>query len=452
MINRFSMFELDPKLVEVLASLGYQTMTPVQEEIIPRALRGESLIVKASTGSGKTHSYLVPLLARLEDKDETQALIIAPTRELARQIYDFAMQINERYKKQSILLLAGGLEKSRNKERLSNRPQLIIATPGRYKDLALDDTITSLKTIKTVIVDEADMLFDDGFFPIISEIIDSLTKPIIQLYSATIPQKLANLVTLKTGVRQVIDLNKENKTNVSVTHYLIDVHHLDRYEVVLEFIKKFSPYLLLIFCSKNKDVLALHEYLSANGIKVGLITGELESRKRKAMLRRIKNNEFSVIVGSDIAARGIDIDNISDIISLDFPSDLEFYFHRAGRTGRFGKVGNAYSFYDHDDLPTVAKLTSLGVQFKYLVFKSDEFKPVRERPARRKQETPEEKELDTKIKKTIAVTRSTKVKPGYKKKVKEAVATVKQRHKRDLIKKSIKKQQAERRRRGDFNE
>ncbi len=440
----FGKYNIDKKLVEALKKHGYLTMTPVQSEILPRALKGESLIVKAKTGSGKTHSYLIPILNKLEKSDEIQALILAPTRELARQIYDFARTLNNDYKEVDILFLAGGLQTSRHKERLATKPALIIATPGRLKALLINEDITSFKSIHTVVLDEGDMLLDSGFYGVISETLAALDNPTVQLFSATIPQKLANLVTLKTGVKSIIDIDKSDKTSENVTHYLIDVHHQNRFEVVENFIKHFNPYLLLVFCSTNKEVLELYQYLSAKGHKIGLLTGELESRKRKAMFRRVRNNEFQVVVASDIAARGIDIDDVSDVLSVSFPFDLEFYFHRAGRTGRLDNKGNAYTLYDHDDLDTIEKVEKLGVHFTRLAYKSGTFSNALKRMSRPKAQSADEKELDVKIKTAVAQTRTKKVRPGYKKKVKTAVERVKKAHRRKMIKKSIREQRVER--------
>ena len=438
----FGQYNIEKGLVDVLNKHGYLKMSEVQALIIPRALRGESLIVKAKTGSGKTHSFLIPLLARINKVDGIQAVILAPTRELARQIYDFTQQINKEYQNVDVLLLAGGLEKSRHRDRLSNKPALLIATPGRFKDLLVNEDITSFKSVHTIILDEGDMLLDSGFYDVISETLNVIDAKTIQLFSATIPQKLANLVTLKTGVKQVIDVDKKEKTSETVTHYLIDVHHQDRFGVVEAFIKRYNPYLLLVFGSTNKDVLTLYEYLSAKGHKIGLLTGELDSRKRKAMFRRVKNNEFQVVVASDIAARGIDIADVSHVLSLSFPFDLEFYFHRAGRTGRNNNVGEAFTLYDHDDLPTVEKVESLGVSFINLAYKAGEFNEAKKKERVRKVKTAAEQELDIKIKKTVATTKTKKVRPRYKKKVKEAVAKVKWFHKKQTIKKAIKEQRA----------
>lgn len=440
----FGKYNIDKKLVDVLKKHGYLNMTPVQSVILPKALKGESLIVKAKTGSGKTHSYLIPILNKLEKVNELQALILAPTRELARQIYEFAKQINDDYKQVDILLLAGGLQTSRHKERLATKPALLIATPGRLKALLINEDITSFKSIHTVVLDEGDMLLDSGFYGVISETLAALDNPVVQLFSATIPQKLANLVTFKTGVKNVIDIDRADKTSDNVTHFLIDVHHQNRFEVVEKFINHYHPYLLLVFCSTNKEVLALYEYLSERNHKIGLLTGELESRKRKAMFRRVRNNEFRVVVASDIAARGIDIEDVSDVLSVSFPFDLEFYFHRAGRTGRLDNKGNAYSMYDHDDLDTVEKLEKLGVSFTRLLYKGGQFSDAPKRESRKRALSPDEKELNVKIRTAVAQAKTKQVRPGYKKRVRTAVEKVKKEHRRKLIKKAIREQKAER--------
>lgn len=438
----FAKYNIEKAFSDVLAKHGYLKMTEVQDQIIPLALKGESLIVKAKTGSGKTHSFLVPLLARLNRADGIQAVILAPTRELARQIYTFADELNKDYRAIDILLLAGGIEKSRSKSRLANKPHLIIATPGRFKDLLVDEDVTSLKSVHTLILDEGDMLLDAGFYSLISETIDYLEPSTIQLFSATIPQKLANLVTLKTGVKKIIDVHAKETTSHSVDHFLIDVHHTDRLHVAYDFIHKYNPYLLLIFGSTNKDVMELYEFLTGKGLKVGLLTGELESRKRRAMFRRVQNNEFPIVVASDIAARGLDINNVTHVLSLSFPFDLSFYFHRAGRTGRNQEVGVAYTMYDHDDIKTVEKVQAMGATFTTLTYKDGDFVPAKLRSRVKKSQTPSEKALDVKIKKAVATSTTKKVRPRYKQKVKEAVSKVKRQHKRKIIKESIKEQRA----------
>lgn len=435
-MGKFSQFALDNDLVTALNLLAYNDMTPVQEAVIPQILKGESLLVRSKTGSGKTHSFLVPLFQKLNpNSSKVQAIVIAPTRELARQIYDFAVEINKHYKQLRILLLAGGLEKSRNSDKLALGPQLIIATPGRLKDIGFDNTVISLETVETIILDEADMLMDQGFFGLVSEILMTLKSAQILVFSATIPVKLNHIIEKFVGKSQVVNIDKEEKTSAQVSHYAIDIHHKNRLEAVVDFIKWKNPYLLLIFASNIKDVNEVYQYLTDQKFKVGLLHGDLMSRERKSMLKRIKNDEFPIIVASDIAARGMDIDNITEVLSINLPQDLDFYFHRAGRTGRYDKSGDSYVFYDHDSYPVIEKIEHLGIRFSHLMYRDHQFeeKTMSRRATRTKSVDKFDDELRSKIHKVKTVTKTNKVKPGYKKKVQVAVEQVKRQHRRKLI-------------------
>lgn len=437
---KFSQFALEPRLIETLSSLNYVDMTPVQEKAIPKILKGESLLVRSQTGSGKTHSFLVPIFNKINvNVNKVQAIILAPTRELARQIYDFAVQISKKYNNIRILLLAGGLEKSRNAEKLALGPQLVIATPGRLKDIGFENSVISLESVETIILDEADMLMDQGFFGLVTDILLRLKSAQILVFSATIPVKLNHIIEKFVGKSHVVDIDQEQKTSASVSHYAIDIHHKDYLEATLAFIKWKNPYFLLIFASNKKQVNEIYEFLIDNGIKAGVLHGDLESRERKSMLKRIKRDEFPVIVASDIAARGMDIANVTEVLSVNLPNDLDFYFHRAGRTGRYDKSGDSYVFYDHDTLPTIEKLENLGVDFKHIVFKNGEFNPKKytRRSDKLKAVDKVDDELITQIRKVKTKVKSNKVKPGYKKKVQKAVEQVKRKHRRKLINEKV---------------
>lgn len=436
LMSKFTQFALSEGLIGALTKLKYVDMTPVQEAVIPQILKGDSLLVRSQTGSGKTHSFLVPLFEKINEKEnKVQAIVIAPTRELARQIYDFAIEINKLHKNLRILLLAGGLEKTRNSEKLALGPQLVIATPGRLKDIGFENSVITLETVETIVLDEADMLMDQGFFELVSQILVSLKSAQILVFSATIPVKLNHIIEKFVGKSHVVDIDKQQKTSGQVTHYAIDIHHRSKYEAALDFIKWKNPYLLIVFASNKKDVNEMYEFLINHHYKVGLMHGDLQSRERKSMLKRIKNDEFPIIVASDIAARGMDIDNISEVLSLDLPHDLDFYFHRAGRTGRYDKSGDSYVFFDHDTFPTIEKLENLGAQFTYMLYREGEFieKPLNRRVKRVSSVDRVDDELKTKINLAKSKTKTTKVKPGYKKKVQKAVEQVKRKHRRKLI-------------------
>jgi len=439
-MSKFTQFALSDSLIEALTTLKYIDMTPVQEAVIPKILKGESLLVRSQTGSGKTHAFLVPLFEKLNaNSNSVQAIVIAPTRELASQIFDFANQINKLHKKLRILLLAGGLEKSRNSERLALGPQLVIATPGRLKDIGFVNSVITLETVETIVLDEADMLMDQGFYELISEILVSLKSAQILVFSATIPVKLNHIIEKYVGKSQVVDIDKQQKTSGQVTHYAIDIHHRSKLEAILAFIKWKNPYLLLIFASNKKDVNEIYQFLIAQRYKVGLIHGDLQSRERKSMLKRIKNDEFPIIVASDIAARGMDISNISEVLSVDLPHDLDFYFHRAGRTGRYDKSGDSYVFYDHDSFTTIEKLESHGAKFNFLLYRDDDFieKTISRRTTRVSSVDRIDDDLKQKINLVKKQTKTHKVKPGYKKKVQKAVEQVKRKHRRKLINEKV---------------
>ena len=435
-MGQFKQFNLDRNLTNALEELGYVYLTPVQEKVIPLALKGESLLARSETGTGKTHAFLVPIFNRLDvDKNEIQALIIAPTRELAKQIYDFAVEINDKYKNAKILLLTAARDKDRTSQKLANNPHLVITTPGQLQELGFENSVTTLKTVKTIVLDEADMLMDSGFYPLINGFLANIIDTQILIFSATVPKSLHKIIEQHVGKSQFIELSNQYQTNDLVTHHLIDVHHQNRFDIVDAFIKWRNPYLLMIFCSKKEDVDKLYEFLKEKGHNVGILHGDLEKRQRKQMLRRIRNDEFRVIVASDIAARGIDIPDISDILSIDFPTDLAFYFHRAGRTGRYDKKGDAFTFYDSDTLDKVEKLTELGVKFEYLVFKKGEFTRFNPSDTKPKVKNEDEVKLQNKIRGTVSKHRKDKVKPGYKKRLKQEIAQVKREHKREVNRK-----------------
>lgn len=425
--HHFGMYNISEPLINVLKERGYERMSPVQEQVIPRALRGESLMVKAKTGSGKTHAFLVPLIERLQREEIEVALILAPTRELAKQIYDFARELNVLERELRLLLLAGGIERSKTALKMARRPELIIATPGRFHDLALKETVISLRHLDTIIIDEADMLLDSGFLAITSEILQYFQPSTAQLYSATIPQQVRDLMNVYADVDEIVNIDEEVTTSETVTHYLVDVGHRNRHEAALNFIKTYQPYFLLIFCSTNKEVKELYEYLGNQQIKVGIMSGDLDSRTRKMMLRRIKKDEFHVIVASDIAARGIDIDNVTDVLNINFPSDLSFYFHRAGRTGRFQETGNAYSFYNRDDGEVIKKLLAEKIEFRFILYRGRNFEEVA-KPQEFSGHKRASTELEQKISKNVDRRAPKKVKPGYKKKRRELIDRIARKH------------------------
>lgn len=442
----FKAINLSEKMVGSLARQGYFSPSPIQLRVIPRALKGETLMVQSATGSGKTHAYLIPIIEQIDLKNQNvQSLIIAPTRELARQIYEFAYKFVNEYKALKISLFISGREKEKTTQGLSIPPHIIIATPGRLLDV-INENLLTLRNVRTVVLDEADMLLREGHFDDVVEITSRLSGPIQYLvFSATLEHNLK--VELSKFVGANLDIvNEDVLTSKNVTHYLIDIKHNDYLEATEDFIKQYNPYLLLIFSSTKERAKEVYISLKEKGYKAGLLTGDLSSRERKSIMKMLKNENIYILVCSDVAARGLDIEDVTDILNVDLPNNLEFYFHRAGRTGRFDKKGNCYSFYNNDSTKKPLELISQGVEFSYLAYK--DHKIVEGKPIEKKHPTKSklDPELSKEIKKINAMSnaKNKKVKPGYKKKKEVAIAKAKQKHRREVIRKDIRRQRVER--------
>ncbi|MCF0116477.1 MAG: DEAD/DEAH box helicase [Bacilli bacterium] len=444
-MSSFKSYALSNKMIETIEKLGYTEPTKVQEATIPLLLKEQSLVVRSETGSGKTHSFLIPILDKIDfSKKKVQAVIISSTRELASQTYDFIREFSPYYKELNVKLLVAGEDKKRLMEKLQNTPQIVVATPGRLNDLSLNEGVIDFFTLKYLVLDEADMLMDMGFFGEIDAFLSKTVNPCISVFSATIPQKLNGIIDRYIKADKIIEIDKEHRTSSRVKHIIVDTKHKDLKQCALSFIKQFNPYLLMIFASNKKTVVEVYKYLIENGIKAGLIHGDLEMRQRKQMMKRIKNDEFPVIVCSDMAARGLDLDHVSDILNIDLPNDFDFYFHRAGRAGRFDAYGNCYSFYDNDSIDKVRKIVDSINNVEYMQYSNGEFIEGKPLEKQKKSKNKINEDLEKEIKKAVSNTRTKEIKPGYKKKVKEAVAKAKQQYKRKIIKEDIRKQRVER--------
>ena len=296
------------------------------------------------------------------------------------------------------------------------------------------------------------MLLREGFFGEIDKIVEQTNKPRFLVYSATLESNLAHELERYIGPNIPV-INEETMTASNVTHYLIDIRHNDVITSLIDTIEAIKPYLLMVFASKKETANEIFSALRARKYKAALLTGDLNARERKSVIRQVKNDEVYILVCSDMAARGLDIPDVSDIINVDLPNNLEFYYHRAGRTGRFNKKGNCYTFYNNDKTAKPLALIKNGVEFKYLVLKDSELIPgkgiEKSHPTKKKVD----EALQNKIRQVKAQTRNKdkKVKPGYKKKQKQAIEKVKQKHRREIIRKDIRRQRVERYKRENQN-
>ena len=419
---KFIEFEFKDYIQKALQDLKFVEATEVQEKLIPVVLSGRDLVGESKTGSGKTHTFLLPIFQKLnEEADYVQVVITAPSRELATQIYQATRQIASFSETEiRVANYVGGTDKARQIDKLeTSQPHIVIGTPGRIYDLVKSGDLAIHKA-KTFVVDEADMTLDMGFLETVDKIAGSLPKDLqFMVFSATIPQKLQPF--LKKYLSNPVMEQIRTKTVISDTieNWLVSTKGRDKNAQIYEISQILQPYLAMIFVNTKARADELHGYLVAQGLKVAKIHGDIAPRERKRIMNQVKNLDFEYIVATDLAARGIDIEGVSHVINDAIPQDLSFFVHRVGRTGRNGLPGTAITLYQPSDDSDIRELEKLGIKFIPKMMKDGEFQDTYDRDRRANREKYYEK-LDTEMI-GLVKKKKKKIKPGYKKKIQWAV-------------------------------
>ena len=356
-----------------------------------------------------------------EEADSVQAVITAPSRELAAQIYQAARQLASFSEKEiRVANYVGGTDKARQIGKLeSSQPHIVIGTPGRIYDLVESGDLAIYKA-KTFVVDEADMTLDMGFLATVDKIAGRLPKDLqFLVFSATIPQKLQPF--LKKYLSNPVIEQIKTKTVIADTieNWLLSTKGRDKNAQIYQISQLLQPYLAMIFVNTKTRADELHSYLTAQGLKVAKIHGDIAPRERKRIMNQVKNLDFEYIVATDLAARGIDIEGVSHVINDAIPQDLSFFVHRVGRTGRNGLPGTAITLYQPSDDSDIRELEKMGIKFTPKMIKDDEFQDTYDRDRRANREKSREK-LDTEML-GLVKKKKKKIKPGYKKKIQWAV-------------------------------
>ena len=419
---KFTEFNFKDYIQEALKDLNFVEATEVQEKLIPVVLSGRDLVGESKTGSGKTHTFLLPIFQQLdEEADSVQAVITAPSRELATQIYQAARQLAS-FSEQEIRVAnyVGGTDKARQIGKLeSSQPHIVIGTPGPIYDLVESGDLAIHKA-HTFVVDEADMTLDMGFLETVDRIAARLPKDLqFLVFSATIPQKLQPF--LKKYLSNPVMEQIKTKTVIADTidNWLLSTKGRDKNARIYEISQLLQPYLAMIFVNTKTRADELQAYLTAQGLKVAKIHGDIPPRERKRIMNQVKNLDFEYIVATDLAARGIDIEGVSHVINDAIPQDLSFFVHRVGRTGRNGLPGTAITLYQPSDDSDIRELEKLGIKFTPKMIKNGEFQDTYDRDRRANRERTKEK-LDTEMI-GLVKKKKKKIKPGYKKKIQWAV-------------------------------
>lgn len=414
---QFTAFNFQPFINETLASIHFKTATPVQEKLIPIALDGRDIVGESKTGSGKTHTFLLPIFQKLDPTSDTvQAVITAPSRELSTQIYQAALAFTQFDDRIRISNFVGGTDKKRQIEKLAGQqPHIVIGTPGRILDLIKAQALKTY-TANTFVVDEADMTLDMGFLNEVDQIAGTFDQKVQMLvFSATIPQKLQPF--LKKYLNQPVMEKIATKTVISDTidNWLMSTKGRDNNGTILQVLQTVQPYLAMVFANTKERADEIHRFLANNGFKVAKIHGGVPPRERKRIMKAIQNLDYQYVVATDLAARGIDIEGVSHIINDGIPNDLEFFIHRVGRTGRNGLSGTAITLYQPSDDAAIQELEKMGIGFQAKVIKNGEIVDSYDRDRREKREKSKEALDITMI--GLVKKKKKKIKPAYKKKI-----------------------------------
>lgn len=427
MMSKFTDYQLKPFLQEAIQKLGFESPTPIQKEIIPLVLKGVSAIGQAHTGTGKSHSFLIPIVQLVEaDSNDLQAIITAPTRELATQLYDELLKLTEGTEIRSAILI-GGTDKERAANRLKSNPQIVVGTPGRINDMAKTNQL-AVHTAKILVIDEADLAFDMGFIEDIDQFASRMPENLeMFVFSATIPEKLKPFLNKYMESPAHIKIGERQSFTEGIHYSLVPVRGQQKEKKLIDILENITPYLAIIFTNTRKNAEELAAHLERSGMKVGRIHGDLSPRERTRMMKRIRDLEYEYIVATDLAARGIDIPGVSHVINFEIPEDLEFFIHRVGRTARAGLEGHAITLYDPTEEDKVQGIEKLGIPFVHEEMKNGEWVEVKERHARKKRANYTD-DIDRQAVKFIR--KPKKVKPGYKKKLAKQIDQYKKQERR----------------------
>jgi ATP-dependent RNA helicase DeaD len=363
--RRFSDMPISPEVLSGITELGYLTATPVQAVTIEPMLAGRDLLVRAKTGTGKTAAFCVPLIERIaEGSRATQAIILAPTRELAQQIGEEAAAI-AKYCDVNVAVLVGGLAMGPQEKALERGSELVVGTPGRILDHMRRKNLR-LGECRMVVLDEADEMLSMGFFEDVTTILDATPADRqVALYSATISDETKRLADTYLRDPESIRLSTDADNVQNVDHVLYETTpDLHKIRALLYLIDIEDPSSAIIFCNTREDTATVASFLDRQGLDVQLLSGELSQGRRSQVMQKVKAGEVRFLVSTDVAARGIDISDLSHVINYALPPDPSIYLHRTGRTGRIGKHGTAISLVGGTDLATRKILeTRHGLKF-----------------------------------------------------------------------------------------
>ena len=340
-MSTFQQLGLDANLLQAITDLGFETPSEVQQKAIPTLLESErDLVALAQTGTGKTAAFGFPMLQKIDvNSRTTQGLILSPTRELCLQITNEMKLYGKYLNGLNVTAIYGGSSITEQARQVKRGAQIIVATPGRMKDM-ISRNLVDITKIQYAVLDEADEMLNMGFYDDINDILkDTPVDKSTWLFSATMPKEVARIAKdfMSNPLEVTVGNKNESTSNVSHEYYLVNSR--DRYLALKRLADANPDIFSVIFCRTKRDTQKVAEKLIEDGYNAGALHGDLSQNQRDLVMKAFRNNQIQMLVATDVAARGIDVDDVTHVINYQLPDEIETYTHRSGRTGRAGKTG-----------------------------------------------------------------------------------------------------------------
>lgn len=350
-MNNFKDMNIRPEILKALDKAGFDSPTPIQRSVIPFSLENDKdIIALAGTGTGKTAAFGIPLLEKLDyNLHAVQAVILSPVRELALQIDEELKMLSSNLKGPEIFSVYGGMSIGNQLRRLQRGVQVLCATPGRLRDIIEKKNI-DFSNVKTFIIDEADRFFEMGFLEDLEFIITNMPRDKqVSMFSATMPPAIQKLAQDFIKEPEMFKVEGSNQTCENIEHFFVVAGRGDKYEVLRRILDNSPEIYGIIFCRTKKETADISEMLHRDGYDIDCLHGDMQQLDRESVVRKFKSKKIKLLAATDVAARGIDVANLSHIINYSLPDDAETYIHRTGRTARAGESGIAISVIDKAD-------------------------------------------------------------------------------------------------------
>lgn len=384
MTTAFSSLSISPQLLQLIREMGFTDMTPIQAASIPVLMAGRDLVGQSQTGSGKTAAFIIPILEKIDIASRNpQALILCPTRELCDQVLRECRKFAKSKPGVITLGLIGGQPMFQQTNTLHQGAHLLVGTPGRTLDHFINRNIY-VQDLKTLVLDEADRMLEEGFAEEMDAILAELPKERQTIFfSATYPEEIASLSKKHQKNAEHIVIESDNSNKLQIDQYVYSSENPDKVETLFKILKNHPSGSTLIFCRTKQAVKDIGELLQKMKLSCGILHGDLEQPERDRATALFRNGSLRILVATDVAARGLDIDSLELVINVDLPPNSEVYVHRIGRTGRAGRKGTAVSIATEYEAPYVAEIEELtGVKMRRQSFDESltEFPKIYKKP------------------------------------------------------------------------